>query len=63
VETAFPVESKRLRRRILKDGLELYLSDNTDAWELQKDGEYKRRTPTAKQQPFSAQRALLEKIG
>ena len=62
VEIAFPVEDKKLRQRILKDGLEAYLSDNTEAWVLQRDGEYKRRTPAANQKSRSAQGALLESV-
>ncbi|HHH45089.1 MAG TPA: polyphosphate kinase 1 [Gammaproteobacteria bacterium] len=61
VEIAFPVEDKKLRQRILRDGLELYLSDNSEAWVLQQDGEYRRRTPTGKQRPRSAQRSLMER--
>ncbi len=60
VEIAFPVEDKKLRQRILKEGLELYLSDNTEAWVLQRDGSYRRRKPGGKQKPRSAQRTLLE---
>jgi polyphosphate kinase len=62
VEIAFPVEDRKLRQRILKDGLELYLSDNVDAWALKKDGEYKRRLSTASQRRRSAQSTLLDKI-
>ena len=61
VEVAFPIEDKKLRQRILKDGLELYLSDNREAWVLQKDGEYKRCSPSGKQRVRSAQRSLLAK--
>lgn len=61
VETAFPVEDRKLGRRILKDGLELYLSDNRDAWVLQRDGDYKRRKPAANRRARSAQRTLLAK--
>ena len=61
VETAFPVEDDKLRRRILKDGLELYLSDNVEAWVLQKDGEYKRRKPAVNQKVRSAQSTLLSR--
>jgi len=61
VEIAFPVEDKKLRQRILKDGLELYLSDNCEAWVLQKDGEYRRRSPAGKQQMRSAQRSLMDR--
>ncbi|HHO67443.1 MAG TPA: RNA degradosome polyphosphate kinase, partial [Gammaproteobacteria bacterium] len=62
VEIAFPVENKKLRQRILKEGLELYLSDNTEAWVLQRDGTYKRRRPGPRQKPRSAQRTLLEPL-
>ena len=62
VEIAFPVENKKLRQRILKEGLELYLSDNTEAWVLQRDGTYKRRRPGPRQKPRSAQRTLLESL-
>jgi len=62
VEVAFPVQDKKLRQRIVKEGLELYLSDNTEAWVLQKEGDYKRRVPAGKQRKRSAQQALLSKI-
>jgi polyphosphate kinase len=61
VEIAFPVEDKKLKQRILRDGLELYLSDNCEAWVLQKDGEYRRRSPAGKQRIRSAQRSLMER--
>ena len=61
VEIAFLVEDKKLRQRILKDGLELYLSDNCEAWVLQNDGEYKRRSPVGKQRMRSAQKSLMDR--
>ena len=60
VETAFPIEDAKLRKRIIKEGLELYLADNTQAWMLQPDGSYRRLKPGRRQQPRSAQTALLE---
>jgi polyphosphate kinase len=62
VEVAFPIEDRRLRQRIMKESLELYLSDNTQAWVLQSDGEYKHLKPVGHQKPRSAQGALLEKL-
>jgi polyphosphate kinase len=41
VEIAFPVREKTHHDRILRD-LELYLSDNTQAWTLGRDGHYTR---------------------
>jgi len=60
VEVCFPIEDQSLRNRILKEGLELYLADNTQAWILNKDGEYRRVKPAGNQKPRSAQATLLE---
>ena len=61
VELAFPIEDKKLRQRILKDGLELYLGDNQEAWILQSDGVYQKKIRTAKQIERCAQQRLMEK--
>ncbi len=58
VEVAFPIESKKLRARVIQE-LQHYLSDNTQAWVLQQDGSYLRLTPGEKQEPCSAQAVLL----
>lgn len=42
VELAFPVEDPKLARRIVDECLESYLDDNTQAWELQSNGDYAR---------------------
>lgn len=60
VEVCFPVESARLRERLLAD-LESYLRDNRQAWELQPDGGWK-RLAAGRGQGFSAQQALLESL-
>lgn len=60
VEIAFPVEDKKLRQQILKEGLNNYIQDNTESWILQRDGDYKRRSRAKNQKPRSAQAALLE---
>jgi polyphosphate kinase len=41
VEIAFPVREQTHRDRILRD-LNLYLADNTLAWQLERDGAYTR---------------------
>jgi polyphosphate kinase len=41
VEIAFPVREQTHRKRILRD-LNSYLSDNTHAWKLERDGRYTR---------------------
>ncbi len=62
VEIAFPVENKKLMQRIYREGLELYLKDNTEAWILQRDGQYIQRKQIRNQKPCSAQKALLAQI-
>ena len=62
VEVCFPVEDEVLKKQIIKDGLMVYLSDNTQAWQLLPDGSYKRLTPASNQKERLAQISLLEKI-
>ncbi|MTI63826.1 polyphosphate kinase 1 [Methylophaga sp.] len=61
VETCFPIESKKLRERILDD-LETYLADNSQAWILNADGRYQRVEKTESEPAIAAQLALLEKM-
>lgn len=44
VEILFPVEEEALRREIMHQ-LDIQQSDNTTLWEMQIDGEYRRRKP------------------
>lgn len=62
VETCFPIEAKKLRQRIIDD-LELYLSDNSQAWLLSTDGRYNRADNSDTQaEKISAQTSLLEQL-
>lgn len=61
VEVCFPIEDKRLKQRVIKQGLITYLQDNTQAWQLQSDGTYKRIKP-GNQKPRSAQQTLLNDL-
>jgi len=60
VETCFPIKEARQRQRIFNETLELYLQDNTQAWQLQSDGRYRQVKP-GKQPPFTAQIELLRR--
>ncbi len=60
VETCFPIEDKRLRDRVIKEGLDYYLSDNVRAWQLRSDGSYERVKSSAR--PKDAQQVLLEAL-
>ncbi|MGH8178597.1 MAG: polyphosphate kinase 1 [Steroidobacter sp.] len=59
IEVCFPIERKQHRRRIVED-LEIYLADNTQAWELRSDGQYV-RLDAADSAVVSAQEALLRR--
>jgi polyphosphate kinase len=48
---------------VLQEGLDPYLKDNTNAWELGPDGRYTRRRPRGKQAAFSAQEYLMQTLG
>ncbi len=61
VEACFPIEDKALKKMLINDGLMTYLSDNTHAWTLQADGNYKQVRP-GNQKPCDAQDSLLEKF-
>ena len=61
VETCFPIDDKRLKQRILKEGLMTYLADNTQAWVLQSDGSYKRCIP-GNAKPRTAQDEILTEL-
>ncbi|GAA5158915.1 polyphosphate kinase 1 [Viridibacterium curvum] len=62
IEIAFPVLDPKIKRRVMREGLQCYLSDNSQAWEL--DGEsgsyFKRSTRGARR---SAQEWLMKEIG
>ena len=57
VELCVPVLEPRLKARVIKEGLRMYLADNTQAWEMGSDGRYERRRRTGT--PRSAQDRLL----
>ncbi|MCS0585155.1 polyphosphate kinase 1 [Massilia pinisoli] len=63
VEVAFPVRSAALKKRVLREGLQVYLKDNVNAWELGSDGRYRRRKPRGSQPAFGAQQFLMETLG
>jgi polyphosphate kinase len=45
IEVSFPVLDPKLKRRVLLEGLKIYLDDNSQAWEMDSDGHYHRRQP------------------
>ena len=61
IEVAFPVLDPELKARVVAEGLDPYLADSRDAWELAPDGSYTRAKPKARARPAAAQQELLER--
>ncbi len=61
VEIAYPILDSESKARLIGD-LDLYLSDNTNAWQLMPDGSYRRLSPRAGERPLSAHDSLLERL-
>ena len=57
IETCVPILDPKLKRRLIKEALRLYLEDNTNAWEMQADGSYRQKP--ARGRLHSAQETLL----
>jgi polyphosphate kinase len=60
VEVAFPIRDRRLKRRVIAEGLSAFLGDNQTAWLMQSDGHYRRRRPGKSMR--NAQLGLLAKF-
>jgi polyphosphate kinase len=63
IEVAFPILDKTLKQRVINEGLNPYLKDNINSWELESDGAYLKRKPRARQPAFSAQQFLMNALG
>jgi polyphosphate kinase len=61
VEVCFPVLDAKLKRRVISEGLKPYLEDNSQAWEMDANGEYHLQAPR-RAKPLAAQDALLEQL-
>jgi len=62
IEVAFPVLDPKLKKRVIDEGLKIYLADNMQAWEMHSDGHYERLRP-ARGAARSAQLELLAELG
>ena len=45
IEVCFPVLDKKLKKRVINEGLKIYLQDNTQAWNMDSMGHYRHRNP------------------
>ena len=59
IESAFPVLNPKLKKRVISEGLQAYLRDNTQAWEMDSQGNFT-RCKSRRAKAYGAQSALLE---
>ena len=60
IEVCFPVLDKKLKTRVIAEGLKIYLQDNCEAWEMDSAGHYRRKRRRA--QKKCAQSELLKQF-
>ncbi len=59
IELAFPVLDKKLKRRVINEGLKIYLLDNVQSWDMDANGQYHQRR-ASRSKPRCAQTELIE---
>jgi polyphosphate kinase len=62
IETAFPILDPKLKKRVINESIKACLADNVQAWEMDSDGRYQRRSPR-RARSFAAQTVLMEQLG
>ncbi|MCX7896290.1 MAG: polyphosphate kinase 1 [Rhodocyclaceae bacterium] len=62
IEVAFPLLDAKLKRRVIREGLKVYLADNCQAWDMEADGSY-RIKPTRRVRTCSQELLLTELAG
>ncbi|HCI12973.1 MAG: RNA degradosome polyphosphate kinase [Gallionellales bacterium GWA2_60_142] len=61
IEVCFPLLDKKLKKRVIDEGLKVYLQDNCQAWEMDGNGQYRRKV-ARRGTVRCAQRELLEQL-
>ena len=63
IEVATPITTPELKARVIHEGIEMALQDNTRAWLMQPDGSYIRAQLENGEPAFSLQESLWEMYG
>ena len=61
IEVCFPILDKKLKKRVIREGLKPFLEPDADVWEMGADGRYKHRNPS-RGKAKHAQTQLLETL-
>ncbi len=62
IEVCLPILDPRLKKRVVEEGLHIYLDDSTQAWDMDADGHYRLRAPGKGQPARCAQTELLAQL-
>lgn len=60
IEHAVPIKKKKLKKRIIKESFDIPWQNTNTTWELQSNGEYKRRVPKKNEPVFTSQDELIQ---
>ncbi len=58
IEICFPILDTKVKKRVIKEGLEVYMKDNLNSWVMSSDGSYQHRAKRGK--ALSAQQSLMD---
>ncbi len=61
IEVCFPILDRKLKKRVIDEGLKAYLQDNCQAWEMDGEGQYRQKNPR-RATKRCAQSELLEQL-
>jgi polyphosphate kinase len=61
IEVCFPLLDKKLKKRVIEEGLKVYLQDNCLAWDMDRDGGYRRKA-ARRTAPKNSQSMLLQEL-
>ncbi len=61
IEVCFPLLDRKLKKRVLDEGLKAYLKDNSQAWDMDGDGHYRRKA-VRRAKRVCAQEELLRQL-
>ena len=62
IEVCLPILDPRLKKRVVEEGLRIYLDDSTQAWDMDADGHYRLRGAGKGQPARRAQTELLAEL-
>jgi polyphosphate kinase len=60
IEVCFPVLDKKLKKRVIDEGLKIYLQDNCQAWDMDSAGHYRHKHPRRAEKKCAQSELLKE---